>query len=254
MASHFYVTLPSNSSMDIYPDNKTCQFTTKLHTPLSLNGDYEVGLAEIQFQCTWYNIRQYSNTLTYFSKDAEGDGVPLVRKITLPYGYYYTGEELVDMMNATLDMETRQKAGFFYKQSSRKVFVQLGDDTEVLIPCNLARMLGFDGECHLRESTESPMPVDPHVEFHTFYMYSDILQHQNVGEVSVPLLRTIAVKAKKDQYNIVNTYNAPHYVPIKLYNFETIDIILTTDTGEVVPFERGKLIAKLHFRERSRAL
>lgn len=253
MGSHFYMTLPSNSSMQYYPNNKTCKFTTKLHTPLSLNGDYEVALVEIQFQCTWYNVRETNNTITVFNKNTE-DGIPLVLNVTLPTGYYYTGEELIDMINASLDKEWGQRVGLFYKKSSRKVYVQLRADTGLLIPCSLARMLGFDGECHLLESTESPMPVDPHMEFHTFYMYSDIVQYQNVGEVSVPLLRTIAARARKDQYNSVTTYNTPHYVPLKLYNFETIDIILTTESGEVVPFERGKLIVKLHFRERSPSL
>ena len=254
MGSHFYMTLPSNSSMQYYPTNKTCKFTTKLHTPLSLNADYEVALAEIQFQCMWYNVREHNKTLTLFNKNVDGDGIPSLQKIHLSCGYYYSGEELVDMINASMDITARQKVGFFYKRSSRKVYVQLREDTGVLIPCNLAMMLGFEGECHLNESTESPMPVDPHMDFHTFYVYSDILQFQTVGEASVPLLRTVAITPTKEQYNIVNTYISPHYVPLKLYHFETIDIIITTETGEVVPFERGKLIVKLHFRERSPAL
>ena len=46
MESEFYVTLPSNSSMEYFPDNKTSNFVTKLSRTLQLDGEWEVGLAE----------------------------------------------------------------------------------------------------------------------------------------------------------------------------------------------------------------
>ena len=50
----FYVTLPSNASMNIYPDNKKSNYTTQFNTPIRLDGNYEVALANIT--CT-PNIR-----------------------------------------------------------------------------------------------------------------------------------------------------------------------------------------------------
>ena len=55
MESEFYVTLPSNSSMQYFPDNKTSNFVTKLPRTLQLDGEWEVGLAEIVYPHTWYN-------------------------------------------------------------------------------------------------------------------------------------------------------------------------------------------------------
>ena len=43
----FYVTLPSNASFDVYPDNKKSNYTTQFNTPLVLDGTYEVALANI---------------------------------------------------------------------------------------------------------------------------------------------------------------------------------------------------------------
>ena len=37
----FYVTLPSNASFDVYPDNKKSNYTTQLNTPLVLDGPYQ---------------------------------------------------------------------------------------------------------------------------------------------------------------------------------------------------------------------
>ena len=56
MESEFYVTLPSDSSMQYFPDNKTSNFVTKLSRTLQLNGEWGVGLAEIDYPHTWYNI------------------------------------------------------------------------------------------------------------------------------------------------------------------------------------------------------
>ena len=47
--SRFYVALPSNSSMDCYPDNSVARFTTKLNGVIELEGDWEVDLTEVSF-------------------------------------------------------------------------------------------------------------------------------------------------------------------------------------------------------------
>ena len=44
---NFYVTLPSNASFDIYPDNKKSHFTTQFNTIMVLDGYYEVARANI---------------------------------------------------------------------------------------------------------------------------------------------------------------------------------------------------------------
>ena len=43
----FYVTLPSNASFDIYPNNTKSNFTTQFNTPIVLDGNYEVAIASI---------------------------------------------------------------------------------------------------------------------------------------------------------------------------------------------------------------
>ena len=43
--------------MKIYPSNTVTNFSTQLPDSLFLDGDWEVGLAEIQYPYTWDNIR-----------------------------------------------------------------------------------------------------------------------------------------------------------------------------------------------------
>ena len=45
----FYVTLPSNSSMEIFPGNTQSNYTTLLQNPIQLDGPYEVALSEISY-------------------------------------------------------------------------------------------------------------------------------------------------------------------------------------------------------------
>ena len=44
---NFYVTLSSYGSMSVYPDNKKSNLTILFNTPLVLDGNFEVALANI---------------------------------------------------------------------------------------------------------------------------------------------------------------------------------------------------------------
>ena len=69
MESEVYVTLPSNSSMQYFPDNKTSNSVTKLSRTLQLDGEWEVGLAEIDYRHTWNNILEGKNSLEIYVPD-----------------------------------------------------------------------------------------------------------------------------------------------------------------------------------------
>ena len=51
-----YLTLPSNSSMDYYPENRVARYTTKLANTIELEGDWEVGLLEMSTPSELVNI------------------------------------------------------------------------------------------------------------------------------------------------------------------------------------------------------
>ena len=60
--NQFSVILPSNASMNLYPENKTSSFKVNLPQTLELDSSkWEVELSEIQFEHSWYNIREGRN-------------------------------------------------------------------------------------------------------------------------------------------------------------------------------------------------
>jgi hypothetical protein len=49
----FLVTLPSNSNMASHPDNEPANYTVKLATPISLQGEWEAALVSMQYTHNW---------------------------------------------------------------------------------------------------------------------------------------------------------------------------------------------------------
>ncbi|GFX47977.1 uncharacterized protein TNCV_4113121 [Trichonephila clavipes] len=73
----FYVTHVSDSSKDFFPENNVSHFITQLPTPITLKGEWEMGLVDFNYPHTWYNIREGNNL---FGFDL-GDGKLIARKI-----------------------------------------------------------------------------------------------------------------------------------------------------------------------------
>ena len=69
--AYFYLTLPSNASMDVFPDNKTTSYRVQLPQNINLEGDKEVGLYSISYPNTWYTLQKGNNHI-YFDDNKTG--------------------------------------------------------------------------------------------------------------------------------------------------------------------------------------
>ena len=63
MVSDFYLVLPSNGSLHLHPNNTLTNFVTTLPLHLNLNGEWECGLAEINYPHNWFNVTQEDGVL-----------------------------------------------------------------------------------------------------------------------------------------------------------------------------------------------
>ena len=137
---------------------------------------------------------------------------------------------------------------FSFNLRTHKVKVTLATKHCVGLYGQLAKLLGFGGGGDLKilKSKESPYVADLHC-ITSIYVYCNIVQPQIVGNTIVPLLRTIPVSGNSGDV-ITKTFTNIQYVPVQTKSFEDIEILLRTDTGDPVPFERGKVIATLYFR------
>ncbi|GFW86214.1 uncharacterized protein TNCV_4779261 [Trichonephila clavipes] len=85
---------------------------------------------------------------------------------------------------------------------------------------------------------KSEFVADAWSNFSVFYVYSDLISPQIVGETQAPLLRIVRTKGK-DGETISQYYDRPQYLPLVRHSFQTIKSELRLNSGDFVPFERG---------------
>ena len=271
--SQFYVTLPSNSSEEYYGIQPLCNYRTRLAKPVDLNVDeWEVGLAEIIYPHTWKNMTD----ITFRVKMIEDDRWQR-KVVTIPGALYNDPDKFITLINNqindVLGENQQNKIHFVYNELTRKVSVCLENGYGVILKQPLNTVMGFgdNEECDLvnsfrnderrvvREDAKrlfidddkitSPFVMDLHRGLHTFFVYCDIVEPQLVGDVNVPLLRSVAIKGQDGEV-VSKSFDNIHYIGLGRSTFQDIEIHITDDTGTRVPFEYGRVIVKLHFRQK----
>ena len=112
-------------------------------------------------------------------------------------------------------------------------------------------LLGFGGkEVKIVKETVSPYVADVTGAMNSIFVYCDSVQPQVVGDANVPLLRTVPIEGKMDDV-VTRTYTNMQYIKFQRKSFEEVEILLRDDTGNPVPFERGKVLATLHFGQKN---
>ena len=244
---HFYLTLPSNASLDVFPYNKTSDYRVQVPQSIGLDGNWEVGLYSISYPNTWYTLRDINFDTHFYC--VESGGWPSVA--TIKYGHYKTVEEFTKGINDALEAELSNKAdiSLTYNTLTGKVTVHLKSGCKLIFPKGkLSLILGFGGkEAAFTKTSEGPYVTDL-ITFTSIYTYCDIVQPQIVGDTNAQLLRSIPVEGKYGDI-VSKTLTNIQYVPVQTKSFGDIQIILRNDTGDPVPFERGKVITTLHFRQ-----
>ena len=100
--THFYLTLPSNSSHQFFQDNTMTDFITKLSSTIELTNEWEVGLAEIMFPRSWYTIPKrglnidvdYSKCNVKLEPEGSVEARNCIFRIQLKGGFYNSMEQL----------------------------------------------------------------------------------------------------------------------------------------------------------------
>ena len=107
--NQFYLTLPSNSSAEYYPNNTVTQFNTRLHRSFNLVGEWEVGMTEIMFPHSWYNVGREDSFFEFYCSDCVVTVPPIHPpreysfRFKVPMGYYASVEAIVNKMSAMID-------------------------------------------------------------------------------------------------------------------------------------------------------
>ena len=95
MATDFYLTLPSNASMKMYPDNTLAHYIADVSQRIDLYGEWECGLADIEYPHTWYNSTK--EDICFFLSEKYPVGLIPITKLAV--GYYKGAVALKDHIN-----------------------------------------------------------------------------------------------------------------------------------------------------------
>ncbi|GFY32025.1 uncharacterized protein F54H12.2 [Trichonephila clavipes] len=231
----FYVTLPSDSSMHFFPENKISHFKTQLPSPVCLNGEWEVGLSEIIYPHSWLNVNETNN---YFLYKAGDGNISSTVKRTIDVGCYETMLDIISAVQLALP-KNPNRFTIIYNKATKRVKINAVQGSSLHLE-NLGELLGFKRNAIIIGNMKSEFVADARSNFSVFYVYSDLISPQIVGDTQAPLLRIVRTKGK-DGETISQYYDRPHYLPLVRHSFQTIQSELRLNSGDFVPFERGQI-------------
>jgi hypothetical protein len=256
--------------MNYYPGNTLTKYITKLHSSMALDGDWEVGLAEITFPRTWYTVDkrgaqftvEKTNPLHALTTANSSD----VREFRINSGYYDSVQDLLKEMNNAVGKQQRATSNtmqkkddefkFRYNEVNRKVLIGMQAHELLTLSSTLATILGVTGT---GIDNLSPTPYlykgdkvcDINRGVTAIYVYCDILEYVPVGDTKAPLLRIVPADGQNGE-SIYRTFDEPRYIPLQKKHFDSIEVDIRDDFGEAIAFETGKLAVTLHFRQAQR--
>ncbi|KAF7644713.1 hypothetical protein LDENG_00217150 [Lucifuga dentata] len=203
----FYMTLPSNASKDVFKNNTSSSYTVDLAKAIELNREWVFGRGG------------------YFDKPKEllEQIVPYLRK------YDPTANSSYNNVTKCIDF----KGSGQYK---------------IRVYAPLTYMLGLkDGEWWTLSHCSAPYPSDLKTGIYNLFVYTDIIQYQQVSDSHAPLLGVVNVRG--DFGDVVSIrHNTIHYLRLLKNYIKSIHIEIKTDRNRCMDFVYGRSIVKLHFR------
>jgi len=275
--SSFTVSLPSNASTDLFPENKLSHFRVQLANRILLSpGLYEVGLSQISFVNNILTLNSKNNDhVISCKKDYDG------KLVELPHIKYDTITQLVKIISHLLraafvektspqvpgrennnegedtdsDDGIKKKEDFFlYDKSIHRVifyrpkFNAARNQYDIEISEKLASILGF--EQTLFEGRTKHLVADYAPDLmagaHNMFVYCNLIRPQYIGDKMGRLLRILPLTGDDAQSNNIN-FNPPYFYPLELNEIDTIEIKLCNEIGEPIHFQTGSVIVTLLF-------
>ena len=276
-----YITLASDSSHAIFPENKIGSFRVKLPRKISVDRKrHQIGLKYISFPLKSHNIEDGQISVVFFSN---WGSPPIQFDTEIESGYYNGPADLVSAINTalqnipTISPEQYQpiadncvalEEGFInleYNQHTEKITITMGDTEHYSISMRMSTELFVKLGIGLEEENQTvggncckffslprtaPHTVDLGVGQSSIFVYTDIVEaDRTVGHRLVPLLAIVPMTGSHGQ----QCYYEPRFVEYCVPRYDTIDEILIElagDMGQIIKFTSGKVYLTLHVKDK----
>ena len=190
----FYLTLPSESSKDLFPENNPSEYSVRLPHWIHLKGEWEIGLHSIAY--TRRNIIHHLDGTILYGYP-ENDGTTTMATTGKMQNHYSSVDEYVSNINKLLEESHVNKTEIeFTTNTDGKVTITLRDGYRVRLRREQAIVLGFmnfedSAETYYIKYTKTgSYRANLHRETNIL-VYCNIVQPQIVGDRLIPLVATV---------------------------------------------------------------
>lgn len=281
----FYMTLPSSSSLDIYPGNTMSQYKISFTNPIRIDREqYEVGLCEFQLDGFVFNIEEQKAVITICRhnneihkitkvmekeyKTAKMDGESFfVIDINVNGGYYRDEMSFLENLNTNLrknnltqDLEFRFKRTF--RNNRLKPLIELVSNRELdinskkLFKIYMSAWFAYGiRKSNTNDSSRNENILTYEIDFDKLinspsqcFIYTDIIEHQIVGADRMQLLRIVFLP--NNNGGLCISYDSPHYLNLINGDIANINIYIKDVRGLPYYFSHGNVTVKFHFRRK----
>lgn len=259
----FYITLLSNSSMKIYPNNKTSAFTVLLPQKVTLHGKWAVAIAEIHYNYNFFNItREHSQVfIDCVDKKTSTEKVLDVWTIVdgITPGYYTRITDVIDQINKVLIKTIKVERNILsYNPLNGRVDVsasELSNDfKKITFSPRLCVQLGFKPNDDILTLKVSPFAANIHFGIpDQMFVYTDVIEPTFIADEKAYVLKIINTQSSGALFgsSCYKEFERLHYMPVQKREFEAISIDIRDHAGQYMPFLHGVLAVKLHFQKQN---
>lgn len=253
---------------------------TQLPSGLSLGTEWRVGLCEIHYTNSWFNLNGFNDV-----------GIVEVSRPNVRHSYYAAIEpgryndinQLLSLIRQSIktDSEITVSPKIDCNTFSRRVVMTHGKtkDNKLLMyrfGAELSDLLGISSGFVSKTSAlmdnmpddirnnvsnailpaanktdevlESKTSFDLSGGINSLYVYSDLVDYTTVGDVKAQLLRVVKIPSDAKFGDAVNiTFERPYYIPLSKRDVRSIEIEIKDDAGSLVNFAFGRVEVTLHF-------
>ena len=181
--------------MDYFPDNTLTHFRTRHSQMMDLDGTWEIGLAEIQYPHSWYDIKKGE---AWVHVDVYSEVNQLQRHtFQLPAGYYPSPKKILKAIEGKKHRTPlRRKFDIGMNEIDKKIGIAVKKDCQVTISPLLQHMLGFKLAIFPKGDHVADWVADVTRGINSLYVYCPLVESRMVGDAQVRLLRIVPIERK----------------------------------------------------------
>ena len=282
MRDQFYIVLPSNSSMQYFPENTTSHFVTKLPKEVQLHGDWTVALTEIQIPLTFLHLTndvlertvvvEMATTTQNFKTDEFVDITGLEfqseEECFVNPGVYRNIDSLVEEINNLESVKShlrlRIERGGFVKISrtcnsnqctARLHKLELSEKIWKILGVVDNKRAYSNGKAYIMIKDDEPVTGERPANLaeslpNMLMVYGNLLEPYVTGDVQTRLLRAVSLDIHEYNFGLtkVKAFSPAMYLPLLFNSFQAVEIDIRDQMGQPLPFTHGTLTITLHFR------